>query len=73
MIEQPLIDPPEIGTLGFSLRGIGKNREVLAYAKIEPGNVDTVQLAPTCQATASNIARVHSGEMPPYSEYFVPH
>ncbi len=71
LIEQPLIDQREIGTLGFLLRRIGRNREVLAHAKIEPGNVGMVQLAPTCQATASNIARVHSGEMPPYSEYFM--
>jgi oxidase EvaA len=72
LIEQPLIDQREIGTLGFLLRRIGRDQEVLAHAKIEPGNVGIVQLAPTCQATASNIARVHSGHMPPYSECFMP-
>lgn len=29
-------------------------------------------MAPTCQATASNAARAHGGDLPPYFEYFVP-
>jgi dTDP-4-dehydro-6-deoxy-alpha-D-glucopyranose 2,3-dehydratase len=69
-IEQPLIDQPEIGVIGLLLRKIEKSPEILVYAKIEPGNVGSAQISPTCQATASNIARVHGGDLPPYSENF---
>lgn len=69
---QPLVEQREIGILGFVMRDRYGNRpELLVHGKIEPGNVNGVQLAPTCQATASNIARVHGGETPPYSEFFV--
>jgi len=39
-------------------------------AKIEPGNVGIVQIAPTCQATASNLDRVHGGETPLFADLF---
>jgi oxidase EvaA len=71
-IIQPIIEQREIGTLGFLLYSNGNSPELLAYAKIEPGNIGVVQLAPTCQATESNIARVHGGDAPPCCEYFIP-
>jgi oxidase EvaA len=71
-IVQPIIEQREIGTLGFMLYGSQEKPELLAYAKIEPGNIGVVQLAPTCQATVSNIARVHGGDAPPCCEYFIP-
>ena len=39
-------------------------------AKIEPGNVNCVQISPTIQATKSNFTRAHGGKMPAYLEYF---
>jgi oxidase EvaA len=42
---------------------------VLVQAKVEPGNVGTVQLAPTIQATRSNAARVHGGAGPPLLDW----
>jgi oxidase EvaA len=39
-------------------------------AKIEPGNVNNVQLSPTLQATKSNYSRVHKGKSPRYLEFF---
>lgn len=67
---QPLIRQEEIGTLGFLLR-VRKNRnEILLYAKVEPGNMGIAQIAPTCQATASNIALVHKGRPPPFTLWF---
>ena len=39
-------------------------------AKIEPGNLNVVQLSPTLQATRSNYTRVHGGKSPTYLEYF---
>ena len=57
---QPFLHQPEVGTLGF----VFHDHELLIQAKVEPGNVGMVQLAPTCQATASNLDRVHGGESP---------
>jgi len=62
---QPFIEQREIGTLGFIARSRGDTLDLLVHAKAEPGNVGFVQLAPTCQATASNHDRVHGGELPP--------
>jgi oxidase EvaA len=42
----------------------------LIQAKIEPGNLNIVQLSPTLQATRSNYTRVHGGDSPKYLEYF---
>jgi oxidase EvaA len=67
---QPFIEQREIGTLGFIARRRRHGLEVLVHAKAEPGNVGIVQLAPTCQATASNRDRVHAGAPPPFSDYF---
>jgi dTDP-4-dehydro-6-deoxy-alpha-D-glucopyranose 2,3-dehydratase len=64
--EQPFFMQAEIGILGF----IFYNFELMIQAKIEPGNMELVQLAPTCQATASNLDRVHGGECPLFSEWF---
>jgi len=43
----------------------------LVQTKIEPGNVNYVQLSPTIQATKSNYTQVHGGKIPNYLEYFV--
>jgi dTDP-4-dehydro-6-deoxy-alpha-D-glucopyranose 2,3-dehydratase len=67
---QPFIEQREIGTLGFIARPCGDSLDLLVHAKAEPGNVGLVQLAPTCQATASNRDRVHGGDLPPFSGYF---
>ena len=40
-------------------------------AKIEPGNINAVQLSPTLQATKSNYTQVHKGNLPNYLEYFL--
>ena len=43
----------------------------LMQAKIEPGNINCVQISPTLQATKSNYSRVHSGKSPNYLDYFI--
>ncbi|MFA6016677.1 MAG: NDP-hexose 2,3-dehydratase family protein [Patescibacteria group bacterium] len=68
--DQPFIDQREIGTLGFLIREIKQEKEILVQAKIEPGNSHIIQLAPTCQATKSNSLRVHGGKEPPFSHLF---
>ncbi|MBM3182038.1 MAG: hypothetical protein FJZ86_17080 [Chloroflexi bacterium] len=63
---QPILRQQEMGTLGFILN----NFELLMQAKVEPGNVGGVQMAPTCQATASNMDRIHGGDAPLFSDRF---
>jgi len=66
---QPIVDQPEIGTLGFLVCRRGDQTNILAQAKTEPGNVGAVQLAPSIQATLSNQNRLHGGAATPYLEY----
>ena len=68
---QPIILQPEVGYLGVLTKEIDGVLYFLMQAKIEPGNVNCVQLSPTLQATKSNYSRVHSGKSPNYLEYFV--
>jgi oxidase EvaA len=68
--DQPIINQPEIGFLGFIVKKINGVLHFLMQAKIEPGNINLVQLSPTLQATRSNYTRVHKGTSPAYLEYF---
>lgn len=68
--DQPIINQPEIGFLGFIVKKFNGVLHFLMQAKIEPGNLNTVQLSPTLQATRSNYTRVHKGASPNYLEYF---
>jgi oxidase EvaA len=67
---QPLIIQPEIGTIGFLLRPAQEGWEVLLQAKYEPGNAQGVQIAPTIQATRSNLDGVHQGARVPFAAWF---
>ena len=58
---QPIINQPEHGYLGIIVREFNGVLHFLLQAKIEPGNVNKVQLSPTLQATRSNFSRVHKG------------
>lgn len=68
--QQPIINQPEIGYLGIIVKPINGILHFLMQAKIEPGNVNYVQLSPTIQATKSNYTRVHEGKKPAFLEYF---
>ena len=65
---QPIIVQNEIGILGI-IKNIRTNKYLL-QAKVEPGNVNKIQISPTVQATKSNYSRVHGGKIIPYLEYF---
>jgi oxidase EvaA len=67
---QPIINQPEIGYLGFITQEINGVLHFLVQAKIEPGNVNYVQLSPTLQATRSNYLQIHEGKKPLYLEFF---
>ena len=68
--EQPIIVQPEIGLLGFTTKRFNGVLHFLVQAKMEPGNINMIQLAPTLQATRSNFTRVHQGRAPRYLEHF---
>ena len=70
-LEQPLINQPEIGILGFVIRRNGGKLKILVQAKPEPGNMGLVQAAPSVQATESNYKRRHQGKETPFLEYFL--
>lgn len=67
---QPIINQPEIGILGILCKVINGVLHFLIQAKIEPGNINIIQLSPTVQATKSNFTKVHKGKLPKYLEYF---
>ena len=69
-ISQPVILQPEIGYLGIVCRKIYGTWHFLMQAKIEPGNINYVQISPTLQATKSNFTRRHGGKEPPYLRLF---
>lgn len=69
--DQPIIVQPEIGYLGILAKEFDGVLYFLMQAKIEPGNVNCVQISPTLQATKSNYTRVHNGKKPAYLDYFV--
>ena len=70
---QPIIHQPEIGILGILTKKFNGVLHFLMQGKMEPGNLNMVQLAPTLQATRSNYTCVHEGKKPPYLDYFMDH
>ncbi len=68
--EQPMIVQPEIGYLGIICKQMQGKLFFLMQAKVEPGNVNCVQISPTVQATKSNFSRVHGGKLPSYFHFF---
>jgi oxidase EvaA len=69
--DQPIINQPEIGILGFITKEINGILHFLVQAKIEPGNINIVQLSPTVQSTKSNFTKVHKGSSTPFVDYFL--
>lgn len=69
--EQPILIQNEIGYLGILCKEKNGVLYFLMQAKIEPGNVNKIQLSPTIQATKSNFTQKHGGKKPAYLEYFL--
>ncbi|MEG2522320.1 MAG: NDP-hexose 2,3-dehydratase family protein [Lachnospiraceae bacterium] len=69
--QQPVILQDEIGYLGIITKKINGVLHFLMQAKIEPGNVNHVQISPTIQATRSNFTQLHGGREPLYLDYFL--
>ena len=67
--DQPIIVQNEVGILGIIKDP--KKKKYLLQAKVEPGNINKLQLAPTVQATKSNYSSVHGGSKVFYIEHFL--
>ena len=68
---QPIINQAEIGILGIITKKVNNKLYCLMQAKVEPGNINYIQLSPTIQATKSNYTQVHQGKKPAYLDYFL--
>jgi oxidase EvaA len=68
---QPIIKQSEIGILGIVKRVIEGTTWFLMQAKIEPGNINGIQLSPTVQATRSNYLQAHGGQKTTFLNYFL--
>ena len=71
VLQQPIIHQHEIGYLGIIAQLKEGVLHFLMQAKIEPGNINKIQLSPTIQATKSNFTQKHGGRRPKYLEYFL--
>ncbi len=71
VLEQPILIQDEIGYLGIICKKIDGVLHFLMQAKIEPGNVNKIQISPTIQATKSNFTQKHGGKKPAYLDYFL--
>jgi dTDP-4-dehydro-6-deoxy-alpha-D-glucopyranose 2,3-dehydratase len=69
--EQPIIIQDEIGYLGIITKEINGVLHFLMQAKIEPGNINKIQISPTIQATKSNFTQQHGGQKPNYLDFFI--
>lgn len=69
-VEQPIIIQNEVGYLGIISKNIDGVLYLLMQAKIEPGNINKIQISPTIQATYSNFKKRHGGSSPLFLDYF---
>ncbi|TCO62040.1 NDP-hexose 2,3-dehydratase family protein [Actinocrispum wychmicini] len=67
---QPVINQPEVGILGILAKEFDGVLHLLMQAKMEPGNINLVQLSPTVQATFSNYTQVHGGTRTRHLDHF---
>ena len=68
---QPLIIQKEVGILGILKKRYRSLDYYLLQAKVEPGNINGIQLSPTVQATKSNYLRKHGGKKTNYLDFFI--
>lgn len=68
---QPLIIQKEHGILGIIKKKKAGKDYYLLQSKIEPGNINGVQISPTVQATKSNYLRKHGGKKTLFLDYFL--
>jgi len=68
---QPLIVQKENGIIGINKKKKDNKDYYLLQAKIEPGNINGIQISPTVQATKSNYLRKHGGKKTLFLNFFI--
>ena len=68
---QPLIKDVHIGLLGFVAKKINGVLHFLVQAKVEPGNIDVIELSPTVSCSNYNYLIENQNERPPFFDYFL--
>ena len=69
---QPILTQKHGGVLAFITRQTKKyGTEFLLEAKIEPGDDSLVKIAPSFQATQSNMNRAHGGKLPRFYDIVI--
>ncbi|MDA0632763.1 NDP-hexose 2,3-dehydratase family protein [Nonomuraea sp. MCN248] len=63
---QPMIEPIGDGVVAFVVRRIGGVLHALVHARVEPGYVNVVELAPTVQCTPGNLRALPAAARPRY-------
>ena len=66
---QPLIKPHEKGIIAFIVKKINNVLHLLVQAKVEPGNFDVVEMAPTVQCLTGSYHDVPPNDRPPFLDY----
>jgi oxidase EvaA len=68
---QPLLKDKNIGLLGFLSKKINGILHFLIQAKVEPGNIDIIELSPTVSCSNVTHLRKSKGFFPPFLDYFI--
>ncbi|MFF5963409.1 NDP-hexose 2,3-dehydratase family protein [Streptomyces collinus] len=63
---QPMIEPKDQGVAAFLVRRIDGVLHVLSHARVEPGYVDVVEIAPTVQCTPGSLHALPPEARPRY-------
>lgn len=63
---QPLIQPHGVGVIALLVKRFGGVLHALINARVEPGYLDAVELAPTVQYTPENYAHLPPDAQPPF-------
>jgi dTDP-4-dehydro-6-deoxy-alpha-D-glucopyranose 2,3-dehydratase len=63
---QPMIEPHGLGVIAFLIKEISGVLHVLVNARVEPGYLDVVELAPTVQCNPENYEHLPEKDRPPF-------
>jgi dTDP-4-dehydro-6-deoxy-alpha-D-glucopyranose 2,3-dehydratase len=66
---QPMVKAAQRGLIAFIIKPINGILHLLIQAKVEPGNFDVVEMAPTVQCITGSYEHVPQEHRPPYLDY----
>ena len=69
--QQPMVKSAQEGIIGFLVKKINGIYHFLVQAKLEAGNFDIIEMAPTVQCLTGNYRKGFNEYTIPYIEYFV--